>query len=257
VLPRRTIKSPEPSQVLSLQERIRWDLIVVAIGLAVLAVDQLTKALVLARFSGAHRYDVAHVLGDVLTLIFVQNTGTAFSLLQQSHAVYVIIPAAIGVVVWLYISQRPRNNPFLKVTFGLILGGALGNLLDRVRLGYVVDFIHFQIPGHFDWYVFNVADSCIVVGMLSLAATFFLLPRESEPGPVLSRQPGAGPSETSPASPGKTPADPDEIPDAPAGSASSPTTRVPSAAARSAISIRAPVAVGSAKAASKARRQRH
>ncbi len=177
----RSIKPPAPNETLSPEQQVRWDVIIGAIGIGVILLDQISKAIVMSHFSGARRFDVVPIFGSVLSLIFVQNNGAAFSLFEGLGVVYIFIAAAVGVIGYLYLRFRPRNHPWLKVTFGLILGGAIGNVIDRVRLGYVVDFIHFQIPGHFDWPVFNIADSSIVIGMLSLIAIFVLLPRESEP----------------------------------------------------------------------------
>jgi len=122
-----------------------------------------------------------HIIGNILTLENLGNRGAAFSSFTQSPGVLAfLILVAIGVIGWMYWSTRPRNNPWLKATFGLIIGGALGNLLDRVRLGYVVDFVHFQIPAiHFDFAVFNMADSAISIGVVALAIIFWTLPREN------------------------------------------------------------------------------
>lgn len=180
---RSSIKPPSPAQTLTPEARVRWDLIVGAVALGVVIIDQITKRLVVAHFTGAHARDVVPILGNVLTLEYTVNPGAAFSSFINSPGMLAfLIAVAVGVIGWMYWSTRPRNNPWLKTTFGLIIGGALGNLIDRVRLGSVVDFIHFQIPAiHFDFAIFNVADSAISVGVVMLAIIFWTLPRESEP----------------------------------------------------------------------------
>jgi signal peptidase II len=153
------------------------------VALVVVLLDQLTKALVKAHFGGAHIADVVPVIGNYLTIIYDENTGAAFSSFTQSPVLLgFLILIACGVIGWLYWSLRSRNNPLLRVTFGMIIGGAIGNLIDRLHYGYVVDFVHFQLPSvHFDFAIFNVADAGISVGVLMLALIFWTLPRESEP----------------------------------------------------------------------------
>lgn len=153
----------------------RKDLAMVAIGLLVILVDQLTKRWIVAYFASGEKPAIP-LLGHVLELQYVQNTGVAFSLLENSNIKFAFILIAIGVIAALYWRTRATASLLLKVTFGLVLGGAVGNLIDRFTRQYVVDFIHFQIPGVFNFAVFNVADSCIVVGVLLLA---FLLWRQS------------------------------------------------------------------------------
>ena len=150
----------------------RNDSIMIAVGLLVILLDQLVKHWITQYFaSPGHQYTSVPIIGHVLELIYVQNRGVAFSLLDGQGSLYVLIAVAVGVIVWLYWHSRDTGSLLLKVTFGLIIGGALGNVIDRLRLGYVVDFIHFQIPAiGFSFAVFNVADSCISVGVILLIA---------------------------------------------------------------------------------------
>jgi signal peptidase II len=153
----------------------RKDLIMVALGLLVVCIDQLTKRWIVDYFTAAPRPPVP-VLGSILELQYVQNTGVAFSMLEGQTLKFVFIAFAIVVIAVLYWRMRDTASMLLKVSFGLVLGGAAGNLIDRFTHRYVVDFIHFQIPGVFNFAVFNIADSAIVIGVLMLA---FLLWRES------------------------------------------------------------------------------
>ncbi len=167
---------------LSPEERVRWDVIVAAIAFGVIILDQTSKALVVSHFSGIHTYDVVSILGNVLTIVYDQNTGAAFSSFVQAPLLLgLLILLAICVIGWLYWTTRSRANLMLKITFGLIIGGALGNLIDRWRHGYVVDFVHFQLPGlhHFDFAIFNVADSAISLGVIGLAITFWRMQSEN------------------------------------------------------------------------------
>jgi signal peptidase II len=168
----------------------RNDLIMVATGVVVIFLDQLVKQWITQYFSGGRRNSSIPILGDILELIYIQNRGVAFSLLEGRAGLYVLIALAVAVVVWLY--WRLRNSPsvLIKVIFGLIIGGALGNLIDRLRLGYVVDFIHFQLPSiGFSFAVFNVADSSISVGVVLLIAVLLF---SSRPASQPVQQPSEG-----------------------------------------------------------------
>lgn len=147
----------------------RNDLVMVATGVFIVLVDQLSKHLITQYFTTGAPKDPISLLGPVLQLIYDQNTGVAFSLLEGQGVLLLFIALAIAVVGYLYWRLRDSGSLLLKLTFGLILGGAAGNLIDRFSRQYVVDFIHFQIPGHFDYPVFNLADSAICIGVVLLA----------------------------------------------------------------------------------------
>jgi signal peptidase II len=163
---------PQSKTFLEKFSKAPWfgDLLTGLMGVVVILVDQVTKALVVSRFAGIHQDDVIPLFGNVLSIIYLQNTGSAFSAFQNSPVLLgVLIFVACGVIAWLYWSQRAQPHLWRSLAFGFIIGGALGNLIDRVRLGYVVDFIHFQLTSiHFNFAVFNVADSCIDIGIFLL-----------------------------------------------------------------------------------------
>lgn len=147
----------------------RNDAFAAALGVLVVLADQLTKHWIVAYFGVPGQKPPISILGPVLQLDYIQNTGVAFSLLAGQAVLFVFIAIAIAVIGSLYWRLREVGSLAIKITFGLVLGGALGNLVDRFRHTYVVDFIHFQIPGHFNFAVFNVADSAISVGVVVLA----------------------------------------------------------------------------------------
>jgi signal peptidase II len=112
--------------------------------------------------------DPVPVLGDVVRLTLVHNTGAAFGLFPGSRLPFIIVSTlAIAVVLFLFTRDAYRGVP-QRVLLGCILGGAIGNLVDRVRLGWVVDFIDVGL-GSARWPVFNVADSAVTVGVILLA----------------------------------------------------------------------------------------
>lgn len=150
---------------------LRPTLILAGTAVLVFVADQVTKALVVATIPYGERVEV---LGDLVWLWHLRNTGAAFSLLPG--ATWLFIPVtllALGMVAYFHREFRSRG-PWIHVLLGVILGGALGNLVDRVRLGYVVDFVSVGI-GDLRWPAFNVADPSVVVGIgiLVLYLTFF------------------------------------------------------------------------------------
>jgi signal peptidase II len=145
-------------------------------ALIVLILDQLTKAWILAWLpEGQSR----PVIGQTLLFTHVRNTGTAFGLLRGSGSLLTVVSiVAVCFIVgyWFHLLRaRSRIGPVLLGGLSLPLGGALGNLLDRLRHGHVVDFIDFRV-----WPVFNVADMAICTGAALIACYFFWLQDESQ-----------------------------------------------------------------------------
>jgi signal peptidase II len=117
------------------------------------------------------------VLLPVLNLTMVWNRGVTFGLLTNSgHWSYLLLAAvALAVVVGLVVWLRRAESRLVAIALGAIVGGALSNVIDRLRFGAVVDFIHAHL-GDWSWYVFNVADAAIVCGVAALVIDG-LLPR--------------------------------------------------------------------------------
>lgn len=143
----------------------------VVVGLVVLAADQLSKWWVL------HGLDLPAlgqvVLLPVLNLTMVRNTGVTFGLLNGlgSWGPVLLTVVALCVVLALGVWLRRAESRVTAAAIGAIAGGAIGNIIDRVRLGWVVDFIHAHVNtpwGDYSWYVFNVADAAIVCGVAAL-----------------------------------------------------------------------------------------
>ena len=139
-------------------------LIIVA-GPVVLA-DQITKALV-TKYLPLHKN--ISVIAGIFDITHVLNPGGAFGLMANMGAVMrtvvflFISSLAVGLILYFYI-KTPREYVFLSAAFALIFGGAIGNLIDRVRFGMVVDYLDFYI-GKYHWPAFNIADSAITVGI--------------------------------------------------------------------------------------------
>jgi signal peptidase II len=150
------------------------DIFALVIGLAVVLVDQLTKAWIVQYFGYEGGRAPIPILGEILTLYYVQNTGVAFSLFAGQNIKFALIFVALALVSYLYWRFRESPSLWLRLGFALVLGGAVGNLVDRfTRGGSVVDFIHFQIPNVFNFAVFNVADSGITVGVILIAIVLY------------------------------------------------------------------------------------
>ena len=153
-------------------------LVLAGTALVLYIADQVTKALVVANVPLGARYDV---IGDLVQLWHVRNTGAAFSILPGATWLFVPVTlVAIGMVVYFHRTLRDRG-PWIHVILGAILAGALGNLTDRIRFGYVVDFVSIGF-GDTRFPTFNVADSAVVLGIGALVAylTFFEQPRSAE-----------------------------------------------------------------------------
>ena len=139
----------------------------VALALVVLAADQASKWWILHRLDLPALGTVA--LLPVLNLTMVWNHGVTFGLLWSTGpaAPYLLGALALAVVVALAVWLRRAANPLVASAIGAIAGGAIGNVVDRLRYGAVVDFIHAHALGY-SWYVFNVADAAIVCGVGAL-----------------------------------------------------------------------------------------
>jgi signal peptidase II len=145
----------------------------------VVAFDQATKLVISARFAPGESISV---LGDFIRLTLVHNTGAAFGLFPGSRVPFIIVSVlAIAVVLHLFFRETYRSV-LNRVLLGCILGGAIGNLIDRVRLGWVVDFIDVGI-GTTRWPVFNVADSAVTIGVILLAWNLARTGRVAAPHP--------------------------------------------------------------------------
>ena len=135
-------------------------LALVIAGLVVF-LDQLTKYAVVQLLP---YLDSHPVIPGVFYLTHVRNVGAAFGLFAKQRVLFMVAVVLITVAFFVLRNELKRLGTLALVASGLVLGGALGNAIDRVRLGYVVDFFDFRV-----WPVFNVADSAIVVGSLVLA----------------------------------------------------------------------------------------
>ena len=136
------------------------------IACLVLALDQITKAVVLHTMP---LYQSIRVIPGLFSLTHIHNPGGAFGFLARQspelrYFFFVVISLLTICLVFYFYTKTPRTHPLLADGFALIIGGAIGNMIDRLRFGKVVDFLDFYISG-VHWPAFNVADSAITIGM--------------------------------------------------------------------------------------------
>ncbi|MEA2519830.1 MAG: signal peptidase [Chloroflexota bacterium] len=144
------------------EPRSRWPLFV-GLAVAVVAVDQAAKALVTGSLAPGQSIGV---VGDLVRIVFGQNSGALFGLFKDNAVMFGIVSlVVVGLIVAYH--ARSAGTMYLTVTLGVLLGGAIGNMVDRLRLGYVVDFVDVGV-GSLRFYTFNVADSAISLAILLL-----------------------------------------------------------------------------------------
>ena len=143
--------------------------------------DQLSKRWVEANIPLGFTAIPVPAVSPYLTLTNTQNTGAAFSLFQNGGLFFIVVAIVVSALIIYYAPRLPAGDRISRVALGLQLAGALGNLIDRLRQGYVTDFIHLQIPQiSFDWPVSNIADICIVSGVIILILSTLWRERGSE-----------------------------------------------------------------------------
>lgn len=140
--------------------------------------DQVTKFWIVQNVA----YDTSiTVIDRFFYITYISNKGAAWSILQNGRYFFIAATAVISVVLF-YILFKKANDNLLKLTLALIIGGALGNLIDRIfRGGNVVDFLSFYF-GSYHYPIFNIADSCVVVGTILLAYYLLFVHKEEKKG---------------------------------------------------------------------------
>ena len=153
----------------------RW-ILFAGIAIVVVVIDQLAKSWITATLDPGEGMTV---LGDWLRFVHGQNSGILFGLLPQSAPSFAIVSLGVtGLIV--YYHRRAGHGILVTVALGLLLGGAIGNLLDRLNHGYVVDFVDMGI-GTWRFYTYNIADACITTAIILLLA-MAVVPKLAELG---------------------------------------------------------------------------
>ena len=151
---------------------LRYSLLV-GVAILVIVVDQLVKSVVASSLKGGR---VVDILGGLVRFDYTSNTGAAFGVFRAGGVFFAVVALVVSAGILAYFRRVATSPLLVRFALGLILGGALGNLIDRIRLGYVVDFIDLRW-----WPVFNLADSAIVVGVCLLVAHSLAQPSTERP----------------------------------------------------------------------------
>ncbi|GAB4202083.1 MAG: signal peptidase II [Roseiflexaceae bacterium] len=149
-------------------------LLPLSLAAVLVVLDQISKAWIWNMFSGVEGASIP-LLGTWLRFTLVFNTGVAFSLFKDLPYVFTVLPVLISIgAVYFYRYHLPHQRLLIQICIGMIIGGAIGNIIDRLRLGFVIDFIHVTwFPG-----IFNLADSGITVGVILLAGYLLIVGEE-------------------------------------------------------------------------------
>jgi signal peptidase II len=148
----------------SLSERLFPFLVLVGVAFFVLVLDQLTKIVVSTSLPEGGWWSPFPSLVRVFRIIHITNSGAAFGIFPNQGNFFLAIAVIVAVAIVLYYRYLPTGSWLVRVSLGLQLGGAMGNLIDRMRYGHVVDFVDIGF-----WPIFNVADVAIVTGVAILA----------------------------------------------------------------------------------------
>jgi signal peptidase II len=151
--PARSWRGPSP---------VRWALFA-GIAITIVVLDQLSKGWIVANLQPG---EGMVVLGDWLRLVHGQNSGILFGMLPQSAPIFAVVSIGVTALIVVYHAKAGRGL-VTTIALGLLLGGAIGNLVDRLRYGYVVDFVDMGI-GTWRFYTYNLADACITTAILLL-----------------------------------------------------------------------------------------
>lgn len=155
-------------------------LLIGAVALTVFAADRVTKGVVVANVPPS---EAREVVDGWARIAHVRNTGAAFGLLPERTSILSLLSVlAVAVILYYYRGLAAHSAP-IAATLGMQLGGATGNLVDRIGQGYVVDFVDLGIPDGWRFWAFNVADSSIVVGIALVTFLLWLEERKEKKAP--------------------------------------------------------------------------
>ena len=134
--------------------------LVFSTALLIVILDQFTKFLVKQNFQLNQSIPI---IKNILHLTYITNTGSAFGLFKGLNWFFVFFSVIVIIAIFYYLERIVKNEKLLQFAAGLLLGGTIGNLIDRVAYGAVIDFIDFRV-----WPVFNIADSAVTIGVIIL-----------------------------------------------------------------------------------------
>ena len=136
------------------------NIIIFSAALIVIFLDQLTKFFIKQNFQ---LNESIPIIKNAFHLTYTTNTGSAFGLFKGFNLFFVLFSIAVIIVIFYYLKKIVKNQKLMQFSIGLLLGGTIGNLIDRIAYGSVIDFIDFRV-----WPVFNVADSAVTISIILL-----------------------------------------------------------------------------------------
>ena len=151
------------------------DLVLPLVAVVVLITDQVCKAWVTQNIPLNTTLDIIPPLKDIFLLTHITNSGAAFGLFPQASLIFTFVALAVSVALVFYYRSIPAGQWLVRLSLGLQLGGAIGNLIDRLRFGSVIDMLYVRF-----WPVFNIADSAIVCGVVLLMWHLMRTPSKQE-----------------------------------------------------------------------------
>lgn len=146
----------------------RYVFLGLAVMLAVIALDQGSKWALLELIPSPDQPPVT--LAPFFDLVLVWNTGISFGLFSGHRRPTLLIAVSLAIIAILLVGLYKNSSPWMAAALGLVIGGAMGNVIDRLRFGAVADFFDAHI-GPYHWPAFNIADSCIFIGVVVLCAS--------------------------------------------------------------------------------------
>jgi signal peptidase II len=167
----------QPEKKSSIINILRDYLALIGVAGVIVVLDQITKSMVRANLLLGEAWSPWPWLEPYVRIVHWKNTGVVFGMLQGFNDVFSILAIVVAIAILYYFPQVPREDRLLRLAMGMQFGGAVGNLIDRVTIGWVTDFIS---VGNFP--VFNVADSCISIGVAILVLGVWMKDRRQKAG---------------------------------------------------------------------------
>ena len=112
-------------------------------------------------------YDTIKIIPNFFNIMYVRNTGAAFSIMENSRILFIIIGFIALILIYKYLIMNKVLNKYLMISYSMLIGGIIGNMIDRIIYGYVIDYLSFNIFGY-SFPIFNLADAFIVVSIITL-----------------------------------------------------------------------------------------
>jgi signal peptidase II len=141
----------------------------------IVLIDQISKILIHAKIN---LYESIQIIPHLLDFTYIRNEGIAFGInFAGSKVIFIVFPILITFYLLSLLKDKEFDKPFYQISLLLIIGGAIGNIIDRIFRGYVIDFIDFHI-NNVHWYVFNLADLSVTIGLLFLLYSSIIIQRQ-------------------------------------------------------------------------------